>query len=90
LHADLPAMRCVGYRQAWSFLEGDCNEAVLREQGVAATRQLAKRQLTWLRSMPQVLTIDCLREDLQAVATDWVERFFQYGAEPITAEASDR
>ena len=50
LHADLPAMRCVGYRQAWSFLEGDCNEAVLREQGVAATRQLAKRQLTWLRS----------------------------------------
>ncbi len=49
LHADLPSMRCVGYRQVWGFLDGDCNESDMRERGIAATRQLAKRQLTWLR-----------------------------------------
>jgi tRNA dimethylallyltransferase len=45
-------MRAVGYRQAWSFLEGEIDEKALREQGLAATRQLAKRQATWLRSLP--------------------------------------
>ncbi|MEJ8812434.1 tRNA (adenosine(37)-N6)-dimethylallyltransferase MiaA [Variovorax ureilyticus] len=53
LHADLPSMRCVGYRQAWEALDGDRPPAELRERGIAATRQLAKRQITWLRSMPQ-------------------------------------
>ena len=52
LNADLPSMRAVGYRQAWSFLEGEIDEKALREQGLAATRQLAKRQATWLRSLP--------------------------------------
>ncbi|MFY9317106.1 MAG: tRNA (adenosine(37)-N6)-dimethylallyltransferase MiaA [Burkholderiales bacterium] len=52
LSAQLPAMRCVGYRQAWRFLEGEISAPALRETGVAATRQLAKRQLTWLRSLP--------------------------------------
>jgi tRNA dimethylallyltransferase len=52
LSAELPSMRCVGYRQAWEFLEGKRNAADLREAGIAATRQLAKRQLTWLRSLP--------------------------------------
>ena len=52
LHADMPSMRAVGYRQVWQFLEGEIDEAALREQAVAATRQLAKRQLTWLRSFP--------------------------------------
>jgi tRNA dimethylallyltransferase len=52
LHAALPSMRCVGYRQTWSFLEGEIGKAELREKGIAATRQLAKRQLTWLRSLP--------------------------------------
>jgi tRNA dimethylallyltransferase len=52
LHAGLPSMRCVGYRQAWRFLEGEITAAELRETGIAATRQLAKRQLTWLRSLP--------------------------------------
>jgi len=52
LHAGLPSMRCVGYRQAWEFLEGEYGKAELREKGIAATRQLAKRQLTWLRSLP--------------------------------------
>ena len=52
LHAELPSMRCVGYRQAWRFLEGEITAQELREAGIAATRQLAKRQLTWLRSLP--------------------------------------
>ena len=54
LSAELPSMRCVGYRQAWEFLEGKCDEAGLGETGIAATRQLAKRQLTWLRSLPNL------------------------------------
>ncbi len=54
LHAGLPSMRCVGYRQVWSHLDGAYDRGTLREKGVAATRQLAKRQLTWLRSLPEV------------------------------------
>ncbi len=49
---DLPSMRSVGYRQAWEALDGQWPLAELRERGIAATRQLAKRQITWLRSMP--------------------------------------
>ncbi len=49
LQADLPAMRAVGYRQAWDYLEGNCSFEEMREKAIAATRQLAKRQLTWLR-----------------------------------------
>ena len=64
LHADLPAMRCVGYRQAWAYLAGDYDRATLRDKGVFATRQLAKRQLTWLRSMPELRAFDCLAPDL--------------------------
>jgi tRNA dimethylallyltransferase len=52
LHAGLPSMRCVGYRQAWRYLEGEIDGRELRDTGIAATRQLAKRQLTWLRSLP--------------------------------------
>ncbi len=52
LHAELPAIRCVGYRQVWEHLEGITDLAQCRERGIVATRQLAKRQLTWLRSMP--------------------------------------
>ena len=53
LHPDLPSMRCVGYRQAWEALDGTLPMAELRDRGIFATRQLAKRQITWLRSMPQ-------------------------------------
>lgn len=63
LHADLPAMRCVGYRQAWAALDaglhGSALHAAVHEQGSAATRQLAKRQLTWLRSLPQRVVVAC-------------------------------
>ncbi|MGD9954391.1 MAG: tRNA (adenosine(37)-N6)-dimethylallyltransferase MiaA [Burkholderiales bacterium] len=52
LTASLPSMRCVGYRQAWGYLEGQYGLDELRARGIAATRQLAKRQLTWLRSLP--------------------------------------
>ena len=61
LHPDLPSMRCVGYRQAWEYLDGRIDRAALRDKGVAATRQLAKRQLTWLRSMPDRIVVDCLQ-----------------------------
>ena len=54
LDAQLPSMRAVGYRQAWRFLDGGIGENELRETGIAATRQLAKRQLTWLRSLPGI------------------------------------
>ncbi len=47
-------MRCVGYRQAWEYLAGDCNYETFVNRGVAATRQLAKRQLTWLRKWPDL------------------------------------
>jgi len=59
LHADLPAMRCVGYRQAWEALDGTSPMAELRDKGIFATRQLAKRQITWLRSMPERRIIAC-------------------------------
>lgn len=54
LHPDLPSMRCVGYRQAWNYLSGHCDYQAMVETGTAATRQLAKRQLTWLRKWPDV------------------------------------
>ena len=59
LHADLPSMRCVGYRQAWETLDGLWPLTELRDKGIFATRQLAKRQLTWLRSMPQRRVVAC-------------------------------
>ena len=58
VHADLPAMRSVGYRQVIEYLQGNLDETMLLEQGIAATRQLAKRQLTWLRSWPLVEWVD--------------------------------
>jgi len=64
LHPNLPSMRSVGYRQAWQFLAGEISERELVEQGLAATRQLAKRQLTWLRGMAGNIEFDCLTQDL--------------------------
>jgi tRNA dimethylallyltransferase len=74
LRPGLPSMRCVGYRQAWQFLEGEYGNGELRERGVFATRQLAKRQLTWLRAMQGVRSFDCLdratRNDALSFITD--------------------
>ncbi len=58
LAPDMPSMRCVGYRQAWDHLEGRLGKAEMRDQAVAATRQLAKRQLTWLRSFRDLVRLD--------------------------------
>jgi tRNA dimethylallyltransferase len=66
LHAELPAMRCVGYRQAWEALDGAFPMPELRARGIAATRQLAKRQITWLRSMPQRHVVACDAPDALA------------------------
>ena len=73
LHPDLPSMRCVGYRQAWQHLEGDLDLTGLKEKATAATRQLAKRQLTWLRATPDVREFDCLAADLSAQVGEWLE-----------------
>lgn len=56
----MPSMRCVGYRQAWKYLDGEITQEEMRNKGIIATRQLAKRQLTWLRSMEGVTQFDCL------------------------------
>ena len=64
----MPSMRCVGYRPAWEYLDGDIGYDELRFKGIAATRQLAKRQLTWQRQFretwPGFVELDCLRPDL--------------------------
>lgn len=59
LHALMPSMRCVGYRQAWEVLDGQLKPELLRDHGIFATRQLAKRQLTWLRSVPSRHQVAC-------------------------------
>ena len=65
LDADLPSMRCVGYRSVWRFLEGELTETDMREQAIAATRQLAKRQLTWLRSLKDAVAAERLAAALR-------------------------
>lgn len=63
LHPGLPSIRCVGYRQAWEYLDGTIDYATMRETGIIATRQLCKRQLTWLRAMPERIVVDCCAAD---------------------------
>ena len=63
LSPNLPSMRCVGYRQSWDYLDGKIDRAGLRETGIIATRQLAKRQLTWLRAMPERIVVDFMGPD---------------------------
>ncbi|MGV0953635.1 MAG: tRNA (adenosine(37)-N6)-dimethylallyltransferase MiaA [Fluviibacter sp.] len=63
LHADLPSMRCVGYRQAWEVLENTLATKELEERGIYATRQLAKRQITWLNNTIGCETFDCLQNN---------------------------
>jgi len=93
LHPDLPSMRCVSYRQAWALLDTLSNPQLtqaeqkktsndFREQGIAATRQLAKRQLTWLRSMPQRRVVAC-------DAPDALAQVLALAAEHVSAAASN-
>jgi tRNA dimethylallyltransferase len=77
LHADLPSMRCVGYRQTWTLLDKTQDAptpaqlAELRDLGIFATRQLAKRQLTWLRSMPERVVVACDAPDAHEQVLRW-------------------
>ena len=77
LNAALPAMRCVGYRQVWEVLDGLSPAAQLRDKGIFATRQLAKRQITWLRSMPQRHVIACDHADALATTLRTARRLVQ-------------
>jgi tRNA dimethylallyltransferase len=75
LHPGLPSMRCVGYRQAWQYLDGEFGMDVLKEKGIAATRQLAKRQLTWLRGMDDIVELDCLDAGLNENVLTHINQF---------------
>ena len=82
LTAESTSMRSVGYRQTLEHLNGDYDLAELRDRGIFATRQLAKRQLTWLRGMgdavgSKTLELDCLQADLNSVVLDKVEQFIK-------------
>ncbi|OTP76429.1 tRNA (adenosine(37)-N6)-dimethylallyltransferase MiaA [Caballeronia sordidicola] len=70
----MPSMRCVGYRQAWEYLDGLVDYTTMRDKGVFATRQLCKRQLTWLRGIEGRRVVDCARDDAMAMAVDEIER----------------
>lgn len=63
LHINLPSIRSIGYRQAWEYLEGDISYDEMQNRAIIATRQLAKRQLTWLRSEKEIQAHDCINND---------------------------
>ena len=75
LTPELPSMRCVGYRQAWEFLDHQTSHILFREKSIVATRQLAKRQLTWLRGMKDTVTLDCLSAILESEVSKVVSDF---------------
>jgi tRNA dimethylallyltransferase len=77
LTPELPSMRCVGYRQALEHLAGQYDEAELRDRGIFATRQLAKRQLTWLRGMDDNFEIDCLNPKMNELVFNEVNQFIK-------------
>ncbi len=76
LHTGLPSVRCVGYRQIWDYLDGTVSLHQAIEQAIAATRQLAKRQLTWLRSEPDRRQVDCLAADAPRQMVDIVREYW--------------
>jgi tRNA dimethylallyltransferase len=74
LDLSMPSMRCVGYRQAWEYLDGATGYDEMRDKGIFATRQLCKRQLTWLRAMPERVVVDCCAEDATEQALEALVR----------------
>ena len=74
LNLDMPSMRCVGYRQMWKYLDGQCDRTEMIEKGIAATRQLAKRQITWLRSEE---------------SAHWLDEQDQLAGKPVLAACQD-
>ncbi len=83
LHPGLPSMRTVGYRQVWSYLTGDVNYNEMVERSIAATRQLAKRQLTWLRRYPGVHRVECSGELPLAQAVQLVSQHDRHGSQDL-------
>jgi len=77
LTSDSTSMRCVGYRQALEYLSGEYDATELRDRGIFATRQLAKRQLTWLRSMQDLQQVDCLDPQMQENVLSTVSAFIK-------------
>jgi tRNA dimethylallyltransferase len=80
LHADLPAVRAVGYRQVWEYLSGDIDQTEMRYKALAATRQLGKRQLTWLRAIAGRKTFDPFNPN------EW-EAALEYCKQSLTRES---
>ncbi len=78
LAPELPSMRCVGYRQALEHLAGQYDEAELRDRGIFATRQLAKRQLTWLRGMDDTFEVDCLNPQIYNLVFNEINQFIKH------------
>lgn len=76
LNAELPSIRCVGYRQAWDYLDGHTSYQEMRERGIIATRQLAKRQLTWCRSIPERIIVDCNQNNVSQQVLDQLKNHF--------------
>ena len=77
LDLSMPSMRCVGYRQVWHYLDGADSKTGMTEKAIAATRQLAKRQMTWLRKQPGENTFDCLNYPKNAILS-LIDEFFSY------------
>jgi tRNA dimethylallyltransferase len=69
----MASMRCVGYRQVWEYLDGAVDYRTMRDKGIFATRQLCKRQLTWLRSMPERQVVDCCDPHATARVVELIE-----------------
>ena len=78
LHEDLPAIRAVGYRQVWDYLNGRIVYNEMKERGVIATRQLAKRQFTWLRSEKDLITYDSSQDSIQQIQESVLKTVKEY------------
>ena len=83
LHPGLPSIRCVGYRQIWLMLTGECSLPQAREQAIFATRQLAKRQITWLRSLPEREAFDSLSSESTRQIIDRVAKYMKIAIKKI-------
>ena len=73
IHQNLPAIKSAGYQQAWKYLMAEYDEDTMREKAVVATRQLAKRQITWLRSWPDLKFFDALDADLVQITENYIK-----------------
>ncbi len=84
MHADLPSMRCVGYRQMWQYLADECDKPTMTDRAVAATRQLAKRQITWLRGMENCHMLDPFTESVM-LEDEGLVRWIATGLEQLAS-----